>query len=63
MVIGSGVGPDYLHNLLGQMTSQFIPKKLDKMSDQRKISLGQILGINIFIVKSGSKIMVFDDCQ
>ena len=45
------------------MTSQFIPKKLDKMSDQRKISLGQILGINIFIVKPGSMIMVFDDCQ
>ena len=45
------------------MISQFIPKKLDKMSDQRQIFLGQILGINIFIVKLGSKIMVFDDCQ
>ena len=62
MVVGSGVGPDYLHNLLGEMISQFIPKKLDKMSDQCQISLGQILIIKIFIIKPGSMIMVFDDC-
>ena len=62
MVVGSGVGPDYLHNLLREMISQFIPKKLDKMSDQCQIFLGQILIIKIFIVKPGGIIMVFDDC-
>lgn len=62
MIVGSGVGPDCLHNLLGEMISQFIPKKLDKMSDQCQIFLGQILIIKIFIVKPGGRIMVFDDC-
>ena len=60
--LGSGVGPDYLHNLLGEMISRFIPKKLDKMSDQCQIFLGQMLIIKIFIVKPGGIIMIFDDC-